>query len=82
MTTSRGSYEQLRRRLARAAAVLERLERRRRETGDPHLGSNIERLAIQRELDDLADEVRAHPGALARFLAPAVGVRRRRGSSA
>ncbi len=80
MRTPPGNYAELRRRLARAAAILERLESRRRTSGDPHLGSNIERLAIQRELDDLATEIRAEPGPLARFLTPAVGVRRQRPS--
>ncbi len=78
MRTPPGSYEELRRRLARAVAVLERLESRRQVSGDPHLGSNIERLAVQRELDELTAEIRAHPGPLARFLTPVVGVRRRR----
>lgn len=72
------SYEGLRRRLARGVAVLERVESRRRASGDPHVGSNIERLVIRRELDDLMEDIQARPGPLARFLRPAVGVRRRR----
>lgn len=60
MVTHSRSYEELRFRLARGAALLERLDRRRRESGDPYLGSNIERLIIQRELDDLAREIHAN----------------------
>lgn len=56
-------------RLERAAAILELLDRRRESAGDPHLGSNIERMIVSRELAELEEEIRREPGPLAAWVA-------------
>jgi hypothetical protein len=45
-----------RERLEVAVAILEQVHQRRRETGDPHLASSLERRIIERELEQLATE--------------------------
>jgi hypothetical protein len=56
-------------RLERAAAILELLDRRRASAGDPHIGSNIERLIVSRELAELEEEILREPGPLAAWVA-------------
>jgi hypothetical protein len=56
------------RRLKNAAAILQTLDYRRATTHDPHLGSNIERLLVGRELRDLEQEILHNPGPLAPFV--------------
>ena len=51
-------------RLKNAAAILQTLDHRRAVTRDPHLGSNIERLVIARELKELEEEIVRNPGPL------------------
>lgn len=58
-------------RLARGARMLNLLEYRRRASGDQNLGSNIERLIVERELADLEREICLDPGALASLFVPA-----------
>jgi hypothetical protein len=52
-------------RLEKGAAVLQRLERRRRETRSPLLGYNAEFLIIAKELRQLEADIFRDPGALA-----------------
>lgn len=56
------------RRLKNAAAILKTLDHRRAATDDPHLGSNIERLVIDRELRELEEEILRNPGPLAAYV--------------
>jgi hypothetical protein len=56
-------------RLEKGAAVLQRLERRRRETRSPRLGYNAEFLIIAKELRQLEADIFRDPGALASRLA-------------
>lgn len=51
----------IRERLEVAVTILEQVRQRRRETGDPHLGSSLERRIIERELDQLAADWILHP---------------------
>lgn len=53
----------VRKRLEVAVAILEQIHQRRRETGDPHLASSLERRIIERELEQLATEWIMHPAA-------------------
>ena len=41
------------------------LERSRQTSDDPNLGSNIERMIIDRELSELEEEIIGNPGPLA-----------------
>lgn len=66
-----------RERLARGARMLKVLEHRRRISGDKNLGSNIERLIVERELADLEREICLNPGPLVRLFVP-VPIRPRR----
>jgi len=52
-----------RERLEVAVAIMEQIQQRRRETGDPHLASSLERRIIERELEQLATEWILHPTA-------------------
>ncbi len=58
-----------RERLGLAAQMIRVLDGRRQISGSAHLGSNIERMIIQRELDELESEILQHPGALGPHLA-------------
>ena len=60
----------LRPRLARGAKMIGVLESRRLASGDRNLGSNIERMIIERELEELEEEIYRHPGPLAPHLTP------------
>jgi len=55
-------------RLATAVSLLKLLDRRRREAGDPYLGSNIERELVGRELRELEAQIILDPGPLARYV--------------
>ncbi len=59
----------LKHRLQRGARLITLLDLRRELAGDGNLGSNIERMIIDRELRDLADQIRKEPGPLAPHLA-------------
>jgi hypothetical protein len=61
-------------RLEWTVGLFEVLERRRRESGDPNLGSGLEHELVARELRELESDILADPGALQRLLVP---VRRR-----
>jgi hypothetical protein len=64
----------IRERLQRRVAMLERLERRREETKNPTAGFNAERMIIDFELNELELDIIADPGALESQL---IKVRRR-----
>lgn len=51
-------------RLERRVAILERLDRRREETNNPTAGFNAERMIIDFELNELELDIIADPGAL------------------
>jgi hypothetical protein len=55
-------------------AILSLIERRRAETGDPTLGTEIERRVIDSQFCEVEREVLENPGAIEPWL-----VRRRRG---
>ncbi|MCP5120051.1 MAG: hypothetical protein GY953_55350 [bacterium] len=55
-------------RLHRAAQMIQTLDGRRQALRADRLGSNIERMIINRELDDLESEILQNPGALAPHL--------------
>lgn len=52
------------------AALLELIDRRRVETGDPGLGANVERLILEEDLGDLNRDILSQPGALESQLVP------------
>jgi len=64
------------RRLARSVKIIEVLEQRRAITGDENLGSNIERMIVERELEELEEQIYRDPGPLAPHLTP-VSLRRK-----
>ena len=55
-------------RLERAVQMIRMIEGRRLSSGDDNLGSNIERMVIDRELSDLESEIQQNPGVLAPYL--------------
>ncbi len=55
-------------RLERSAAVLRIIDFRRKKTGDPQLGSGIERYILNRELQEIEEEILANPGPLEALL--------------
>jgi hypothetical protein len=55
-------------------AILSLIERKRAETGDPNLGTSIERLVIDGQFREVEREVLENPGAIEPWL-----IRRRRG---
>jgi len=57
--------------------MLELLESRRLASGDTQLGSNIERMIIDRELKDLEAEIYKNPGPLLECLVPVNRPRKR-----
>ena len=65
-------------RLSKGAAVLQRLEKMRLETGTPRWGYDTEYEIVHKELVELEDEILRNPGVLERQL---VRVRRNRRSS-
>lgn len=57
-------------RLEQEAALMAKLDERRRETGDDNLGSSIEREILERELKALEADILEDPGALQPMLVP------------
>jgi hypothetical protein len=55
-------------RLERAVQMIRMIEGRRLSVGDDNLGSNIERMVIDRELSDLESQIQQDPGVLAPYL--------------
>ncbi len=51
-------------RLEQSARVLEQIDRRREEAGDPTVGSAVERFLLELEFRELESDVLADPGAL------------------
>ena len=66
----------IRERLQRRVAMLERFESRRQETNNPTAGFNAERMIIDFELNELELDIIADPGALEPHL---VRIRKREG---
>jgi hypothetical protein len=56
-------------RLEKSATIIEMLEQRREMAEDTNLGSNIERMIVSRELDELEEDISLNPGPLAAFVA-------------
>jgi hypothetical protein len=48
--------------------MIRMIEGRRLSSGDDNLGSNIERMVIDRELSELESEIQQNPGILAPYL--------------
>jgi hypothetical protein len=57
----------LRDRLAKGAALLDRIARTREESHNPQFGENTERLLLTEHLGELEAEIARDPGALASF---------------
>jgi hypothetical protein len=55
-------------------AILELIDRKRTETGDPSLGSSIERLVLDAQVKELEQDIFEDPGAFEPWL-----IRRRNG---
>jgi hypothetical protein len=53
-----------RERIELSAKILDLIDRRRIETGDPAVGCNIERMVLETQLRDLEEEIRSNPGSL------------------
>ena len=62
-------------RIQLSEAILDLIERKRQETGDESLGSNIERTILESQIADLEHEIFENPGAIEPMLVP---LRRRR----
>ena len=56
-------------------AILELIDRKRTETGDPSLGSSIERLVLDAQVKELEQDIFEDPGAFEPWL-----IRRRNGN--
>jgi hypothetical protein len=68
MTTSvTTSTQTLKDRLAKGAALLDRIARTREESRNPQFGENSERLLVAEHLRELEAEIAADPGALSSF---------------
>jgi hypothetical protein len=66
-----GTMSEIRERLGKGFAVLQRLDKRRLDTKSPKLGYNAEHLIIARELSELEADIFQDPGALeAHFVRP------------
>jgi hypothetical protein len=63
-------------RLELCEAILDLIERKRAETGDPFLGSAIEKIVIDSQFQDLEREILDNPGPIEPWL-----IRRRRGEA-
>jgi len=57
-------------RLKLHAEILALIERRRRQTGDPELGRDMEQWILRDEWRDLEHDILANPGALEGMLVP------------
>jgi hypothetical protein len=56
-------------RLEKSMSILAMIDRRRELSGDLSLGSNIERMIVDRELEELEREILVNPGPLADHVA-------------
>ena len=63
-------------RLVKAVSLIALLDNRRNNSNNPHLGSNIERMLIDRELKELENEIIRNPGPLAKLIATTSARRR------
>ncbi len=54
----------IRDRLEQSARVLEQIDRRRQEAGDPTVASGLVRFLLELEFRELEDDILADPGAL------------------
>ncbi len=57
-------------------AILNLIEQKRAETGDPYLGAEIERVVVDGQFRELEREILDNPGAIEPWL-----IRRRRGEA-
>jgi hypothetical protein len=57
-------------RIRLAEEILDLIERKRQETGDESLGSNIERAVLEGQMADLEREIFENPGAFEPLLVP------------
>jgi hypothetical protein len=64
MTSKEGSVETTSNRLSQIASVIDEIDRRRAETGDPFFGARMEAFLIALALRDLEVDILADPGAL------------------
>jgi hypothetical protein len=55
-------------RLKLGEGILELIERKRVETGDPFLGADIERLVLEIQMQELEGEILENPGAFEPWL--------------
>ncbi len=55
-------------RLEKSMSILAMIDRRRELSGDPSLGSNIERMIVDQELEELEQDILLNPGPLAPHL--------------
>ena len=51
-------------------AILDLIEKKRAETGDPSLAESVESVIIESQVRDLEQEILERPGALEPWLAP------------
>lgn len=65
-------------RLAFGVQLLALADQRRSTDSDPHVGTNIERLVVDRELEELEAEIRLNPGPLAKYMAEPIFLKHRR----
>ena len=61
------STKTLTERLAKGAALLDRIARTREESHNPEFGENTERLLLTEHLSELEAEIARDPGALSSF---------------
>lgn len=66
-----------RNRLEKAVKMIDTLEERRYASGDAFLGTGIERMIIDRELNELAQDLYRNPGALASHMERVLARRRK-----
>ena len=64
MTCEEGSVETTSMHLSQIASVIDEIDRRRIETGDPNFGMRMEAFLIALALRDLETDILADPGAL------------------
>ncbi len=63
-------------RLELCEAILDLIERKRAETGDPFLGAAIEKVVVDSQFQELESEILDNPGPIEPWL-----IRRRRGEA-
>ncbi len=57
-------------RLVRAVRVINVLRTRREVSGDMNIGSNVERMIVRRELEEIEQDIYDDPGPLAAYVPP------------